>query len=147
MILSTHAIVGGAIASLMPDQPALAFVAGIASHFIIDAIPHSDYPLRSLSISRNRPTLFADRLWVRDLGLLVFDASAGLAIALLLYASPQATPAILLGAVGGMVPDPLRLIHRLYPWGLFAHANVFMPGYTQSTSLPGRGPSARKLCL
>jgi len=115
MILSTHAIVGGAMASLMPDQPALAFVAGIASHFVIDAIPHSDYPLRSISVSRNRPALFADRLWVRDLGLLAFDASAGLAIALLLYASPRATPAILLGAVGGMLPDPLRLIHRLYP--------------------------------
>ncbi|MDH2348696.1 hypothetical protein [Bradyrhizobium sp. SSUT77] len=43
MILSTHAIVGGAIASLIPDQPALAFVAGIVSHFVIDAIPHSDY--------------------------------------------------------------------------------------------------------
>src|SRR3954469_11169607 len=38
IILSTHAIVGGAIASLMPDQPALAFVAGIASHFVIDAV-------------------------------------------------------------------------------------------------------------
>jgi hypothetical protein len=99
----------------MPDQPALAFVAGIASHFVIDAIPHSDYPLRSISIGRNRPALLADRLWARDLGLLAFDASAGLAMALLLYASPRATPAILLGAIGGMLPGPMRLIHRLYP--------------------------------
>ena len=49
MILSTHAIVGGAIASLFPSHPALVAVAGFASHFAIDAIPHWDYPLRSIS--------------------------------------------------------------------------------------------------
>ncbi|MGY4286167.1 hypothetical protein ACVWXO_005387 [Bradyrhizobium sp. LM2.7] len=47
--------------------------------------------------------------------MLAFDGSGGLAIGLLLYASSPAAPAILLGAVGGMLPDPLRLIHRLYP--------------------------------
>ena len=111
MILSTHAIVGAAIASLMPGQPALAFIAGVASHFAIDAIPHSDYRLRS-KIGRSRPAI---SVMVRDLGLLAIDAAAGLAVALFLYASPGATPAILLGAVGGMLPDPLRLAHRLYP--------------------------------
>jgi hypothetical protein len=58
--LSTHAIVGAAIATLFPDHPALAFASGVASHF------------------------------------------AGLA-------------AVLLGALGAMLPDPLRLMHRLFP--------------------------------
>src|SRR6516225_11831962 len=44
MILSTHAIVGGTIASLFPSHPALVVAAGFASHFAIDAIPHWDYP-------------------------------------------------------------------------------------------------------
>jgi hypothetical protein len=51
MILSTHAVVGGAIASLIPGHPVLAFVIGTASHFAIDAIPHVDYPLYSITVS------------------------------------------------------------------------------------------------
>jgi len=49
MILSTHAVVGGAIASFIPLHPLLVAVAGFASHFAIDAIPHWDYRLRSQS--------------------------------------------------------------------------------------------------
>jgi hypothetical protein len=52
MILSTHAVVGGAIASLVPSDPILAAAAGFASHFAIDAIPHWDYPLRSISVGK-----------------------------------------------------------------------------------------------
>jgi hypothetical protein len=50
VILSTHAVVGGAIASLIPGHPVLAFVIGVASHFAIDAIPHVDYPLYSIMV-------------------------------------------------------------------------------------------------
>lgn len=115
MILSTHAIVGAAIASFMPHHPALAFLAGAASHFAIDAIPHSDYPLRSISIKRDRSAVAMNWLLLRDLGVIAFDAIAGLAIALWLFASPEAAVAVLLGAVGGILPDPLQFAHRLYP--------------------------------
>lgn len=53
MILCTHAIIGGAIASLLPLNPAAAAIAGFASHFAIDAIPHWDYPLRSISLGKD----------------------------------------------------------------------------------------------
>jgi hypothetical protein len=39
MILSTHAIVGAAIASFLPSHPTTAFVLGFGSHFVLDAIP------------------------------------------------------------------------------------------------------------
>jgi hypothetical protein len=42
MILSTHAIVGAAIASFLPSHPTIAFVLGFGSHFVLDAIPHWD---------------------------------------------------------------------------------------------------------
>jgi hypothetical protein len=89
MILSTHAVVGGAIASLMPGHPALAFVIGAASHFAIDAIPHVDYPLYSISVKRSAPSaLTLNWLLVQDLGLITLDACLGVAIVLWLYASP-----------------------------------------------------------
>jgi hypothetical protein len=116
MILSTHAVVGGAIASLIPGHPVLAFVIGAASHFAIDAIPHVDYPLRSISVSRSAPSAITFN-WVllQDLALLAMDACVGLAIVIWLYASPGATTAVLAGALGAMLPDPLQLLSKLYP--------------------------------
>src|ERR1700694_2069964 len=98
MILSTHAIVGGANASFMPDHPVFAFVIGAASHFAIDAIPHVDYPLYSITVKRSAPSaLTFNWLLVQDLGLITLDACVGLAIAIWLYASPGATTAVLAG--------------------------------------------------
>ena len=117
MILSTHAIVGGAIASLFPSHPVLVAIAGFASHFAIDAIPHWDYPLQVISLrpaADSRALNLDRRLWV-DLTLIALDACAGLAIAIWLFATPATIGTILLGAVAAMVPDPLQVVHALYP--------------------------------
>ena len=117
MILSTHAIVGGAIASLFPSHPALVVAAGFASHFAIDAIPHWDYPLQAISVrpaAGSRALKLDYRLW-GDLSLIALDACAGLALAIWLFATPATIGAILLGAVAAMVPDPLQVVHALYP--------------------------------
>lgn len=116
MILSTHAVVGGAIASFMPGHPALAFAVGAASHFAIDAIPHVDYPLYSITVKRSAPSaMIFNWLLVQDLGLIALDACVGLALTLWLYASPGATTAVLAGALGAMLPDPLQFVQKLYP--------------------------------
>jgi hypothetical protein len=117
MILSTHAIVGGAIASLFPSHPLLVVAAGFASHFAIDAIPHWDYPLQSVSVrptGESRALNLDRRLWL-DLTLIALDACAGLTIAIWLFATPATIGAILLGALAAMVPDPLQVVHALYP--------------------------------
>jgi hypothetical protein len=126
MILSTHAVVGGALASLIPSHPVAAFAVGFASHFAIDAIPHWDYPLASVSIEPGaqgnvRPS------WalLRDLALIIFDAGAGLAVAIGLFATPSAVVAIMAGAIGGMLPDPLQIAYSLYPHGPLASLQRF----------------------
>ena len=117
MILSTHAIVGGAIASLFPSHPALVVAAGFASHFAIDAIPHWDYPLQAISVrpAAGGAALNLDRRLWGDLSLIALDASVGLTLAIWLFATPATIGAILLGAVAAMVPDPLQVVHALYP--------------------------------
>jgi hypothetical protein len=116
MILSTHAIVGGAIASLFPSHPALVVVVAFASHFAIDAIPHWDYPLRAISLKPGaQRQLKFDRPLFRDLALIALDACAGLALALALFATPATAAVIALGAVAAMLPDPLQFLHSLYP--------------------------------
>ncbi|WFU69243.1 hypothetical protein [Bradyrhizobium sp. CB2312] len=116
MILTTHAIVGGAIASLMPSHPVVAFVAGFASHFAIDAIPHWDYPLRSIALGtegRNRVTMSAARL--RDVAVVGLDGFVGFFLTLLIFKTENNTAAIVAGAAGGMLPDPLQFLYTLYP--------------------------------
>ena len=115
MILSTHAIVGAALSSFIPDHPALSFCVGVASHFLIDAIPHSDYPLTSISIGRSRSALTFNRFLLRDLFMLSADAAIGVAVALSLYPGSGCRLAVLSGAFGAILPDPLQLLYRLFP--------------------------------
>jgi hypothetical protein len=116
MILSTHAIVGGALGSLFPSYPIAAFALGVASHFAIDAIPHWDYPLQSISVAPGDcKRLKIDRRLLRDVALIGFDACAGVAIVVGLLATPATLMVIVLGALAAMLPDPLQFVHGLYP--------------------------------
>src|SRR5262245_53491711 len=116
MILSTHAIVGAAIASFLPSHPTTAFVLGFASHFALDAIPHWDYPIRSASVNPEiGAPLTLDRALLRDVVVIGSDGLLGLLAALLLFASSNGLWSILLGALGAMLPDPLQTIHAHFP--------------------------------
>jgi hypothetical protein len=117
MILSTHAIVGGAVANLVPSHPGLAAILGFASHYAIDAIPHWDYPLRSISVGRgaDNRSLRRSRDLFLDLMLIGFDACAGLGLAVWLFATSATLGVIILGACAAMLPDPLQFVHSLYP--------------------------------
>jgi hypothetical protein len=116
MILTTHAVVGGAIASLLPSHPVAAVAAAFASHFVIDAIPHWDYPLRSISLgagARNRLSWRGSRL--RDFTVIAIDGCTGLLAALVLFSTPATMVVIGAAALAAMLPDPLQFAYTLYP--------------------------------
>jgi hypothetical protein len=117
MILSTHAVVGGAIASLIPSHPLLATAAAFASHFALDAIPHWDYSLHSIAVGKgadNRRLQFNRGILI-DLIKIGFDASAGLALALWLFSTPGSIPIVAVCACAAMLPDPLQFVHSVLP--------------------------------
>lgn len=116
MILTTHAIAGGAIASLLPSYPLLAIAVSFASHFAIDAIPHWDYPLQSIVIGPGQKTSLTIT-WplIRDFVLIAIDGSFGLLAALMLFAQPETLMTVALCAIAGMLPDPLQLVYSVYP--------------------------------
>ena len=116
MILTTHAIVGGALASLFPTQPIAAIAVGFASHFAIDAIPHWDYPLQSISVRPgHRNHLKWQRPMLQDAALIALDACVGLALGVGLFSAHAPVLVIMLGAIAGMLPDPLQFVHSLHP--------------------------------
>jgi hypothetical protein len=56
-----------------------------------------------------------NRRLFRDLALIGFDAIGGIALTLLLFASPGTIGVIALGAFAGMLPDALQVVYSLYP--------------------------------
>jgi hypothetical protein len=117
MILTTHAVVGAAIASFVPSHPVTAFALGFASHFILDAIPHVDYPIRSRSVNPKigAPMAF-DRSLLQDVVTIGSDGLFGMLVSLLLFSSPANFWAVLMGAVGAMFPDPLQFAYTRFPY-------------------------------
>ena len=116
MILSTHALVGAALANMFPAHPGAAFAVGFASHFVLDAIPHADYPIRSASLDPKigAPLRF-DRALLQDAVTIGADGFLGLLFAFLLFASAENQWAILLGAFGAMLPDAIQFLHARFP--------------------------------
>lgn len=121
MILVTHAVAGAAAGIVFRTHPVLAFFAGFASHFVLDAIPHWHYELTSFEKddASGKKVRFSknDRALLRDVLVTALDCGAGFAIAF--YAAwtsaPDAIGAATLGAVGGVLPDFLQLVHYLFP--------------------------------
>jgi hypothetical protein len=116
MILTSHAVVGAAVASFMPSHPAIAFAVGFASHFVLDAIPHLDYPIKSRSVNPGigAPMAF-DRALLQDAVTIGSDGLFGIVAALFLFSSSANFWAILMGAVGAILPDPLQFAYTRWP--------------------------------
>lgn len=116
MTLTTHAVTGAAIATLFPAYPAVGLTLALLSHYAIDAIPHYDYPLYSGSVN---PTIGSaikiDRAFVRDILTVGADGCLGLLLAFLLFAYPHMIPLAMLGALLGMLPDPLQFAYVHFP--------------------------------
>lgn len=113
MILTTHAIAGAAVASLNPAKPISGFIAGFAAHFILDAIPHWEYKIKSGFIHPEIGASFRlDRDFIIDVLRLGTDLTSGIIISLAIfyfYGSLPPVP-ILAGIIGGVLPDALQFV-------------------------------------
>jgi hypothetical protein len=121
MTLATHAIVGGAVASLFPSHPITAFIAGFMSHFILDAIPHWDYKILSAyanpNIAASTQKIKVDKYFGFDLLRIGADVLLGIIITLLVWHPTGAVQLqiLSLGMIGGMLPDFLQFVYARFP--------------------------------
>ncbi len=117
MTLTTHAVVGASAAELFPEHPLLAFIAGFTSHFLIDAIPHWDYRLLSGHIDEKNPLnsdiVVTHKHFPYDLVRVAGDAFLGMLLSMLIFSPANGFPLAVtaLGAIGGILPDPLQFIY------------------------------------
>lgn len=117
MILTTHAIAGAAVASLNPTRPISGFFAGFVLHFILDAIPHWEYKIKSDSVHPyGISKLVFDRAFFADVLRMGSDASLGVILSFALFYSPGSALAVLAGALGGITPDALQFVYGRLHW-------------------------------
>jgi hypothetical protein len=113
MILSTHSIVGGTLARFSTVDPFVAITLGFLSHFVLDSVPHWDYSMRSKKENddnRLNDEIFINKDFAKDMGMLGADVLIAI-ILLLTVASPEHFVIILLGALGGILPDALQFFY------------------------------------
>jgi hypothetical protein len=118
LTLTTHAIVGAAIAGLVPAHPLLGLSLAFTSHFLLDALPHWDYPIRSSSIT---PEIGArmkyDWKLCADLLTIGGDGALGIILAIALFTTQTHAkfPLIVGGACAAMLPDALQFAYMRFP--------------------------------
>ncbi len=131
MTLATHGAIGAIIVTQMPNHPVLGFCLAFISHFLLDAIPHYDYSLASLTHNPSDPMetrVRFNRAFLFDMTKVGGDFLIGCIAALILFWNTSSLILILAGVAGGVVPDflqflyfkiqrePLVILERLHVW-------------------------------
>ncbi len=116
MILSTHAVVGAAIAELLPTHPVVAVTLAFASHFAFDAIPHWDYQIYSSSINPDvGGSLKLNKTLLFDMLRIGTDGVVGLLLSVVFFSGGPISgfgfwlPILCAGAA--MFPDFLQFVY------------------------------------
>ncbi|MCL5004459.1 MAG: hypothetical protein M1170_00730 [Patescibacteria group bacterium] len=126
MILSSHIIVASAtsapfLAKTLNFQNAVFILfASLASHFLIDMIPHWDYQMSSFP-KENGERLFVRKtsFFIKDLTKNFLDFFAGIAVAVFIVGWPQNFMGFLafgLVIFGAILPDALAAIFIISKW-------------------------------
>lgn len=102
MLLTPHVLIGGALGKVAGD-PLLAFMAGLASHFVFDFIPHFD---QAIWHPKNRNSQH-DPLTAFDWITIWLDVALTLVIWSYILVTGHLTIPIFWGALGGTTPDLL----------------------------------------
>jgi len=104
MLAASHALIGAAIASLIP-RPELAIPLNLSLHFAADLVPHWD--LNTRKSCRDRKTVIA---------LSLTDAGIGYWLGWQLFAGSVSWPYLVAMMLIAQLPDWIEAPYRLFNW-------------------------------
>ena len=104
MTLTPHLLLGAAIGSKIGNLP-LAIVLAFLSHYLLDLIPHIEYPIDNISKKQWRKSL-------PDFLRVFLDFSFG-GLLILIFSNNQ--PIIYVCALVALIPDSLTIISSIFP--------------------------------
>ncbi len=113
MTLATHAVVGAAIARLIPKHPIAGFFFAFISHFLIDAIPHGHYRLFSTKRDSENPLnddMVLGKNFILDLLNIGLDLLIGIGLTFAIF-NQSSYLTLCLGIIGGVLPDALQFAY------------------------------------
>lgn len=154
MTLTTHSIVGAAIANLMPANPEFGFALAYASHYLSDMIPHAELVSEESIIEKDDPNNFSYK--AKNLKSIFFDAKSSfgfliigidflvaLALCWLLFVrNRQSLIATIAGVAGGLLPDFLQFLYYKFkkePWTFFQKIHHFFHSENHMENSPVLG--------
>lgn len=117
MILLSHSIIGVATASIFPSNPLMAFSVALASHYIMDTIPHWDYKLLSSKEDFKTPLnndIVIGKNFIFDLRNIFIDVLLGVIISFCLFyffGFGHSVLILIIGIMGGIIPDILQFVY------------------------------------
>ncbi len=117
MVLNTHVIVASAVAAPFLGNPVIAFVMGLVSHLVLDAMPHWDWPLHCVNPGKDGRANSVN--WnVKDIGhdvvVTLIDLAVGVVIvlaAVLLFDISVPMPGLIAAMFGGVILDGLQFLY------------------------------------
>ncbi|MCR4279909.1 MAG: hypothetical protein NUV82_00605 [Candidatus Komeilibacteria bacterium] len=118
MFLTVHSAVGMAIASRI-DDPVAVFVLAVASHYILDSIPHGDDNL----VDKSLPELIRRRKLTR---IFMVEVVLVLVLGFFILTKVPINPVYMwLAVLGAMLPDILWGVHSVVKWRWLEPHNRF----------------------
>ncbi|TSC75817.1 MAG: Uncharacterized protein G01um101431_1144 [Parcubacteria group bacterium Gr01-1014_31] len=131
MFLTVHAAAGVVAGTFIPN-PLGAFAAGMASHFLLDRVPHYDPPIVD---GTAKDGVLKNPVFRRFVAVAMFDLAIAtlLTIGLAARLTPNAWVSLAAGAFGGVLPDLLFGLYRLTDsrslraYNTWHHNNHFNP--------------------
>jgi len=120
MILTTHSIIGAGIVNLFPNNPTAGFGLALASHYLLDMIPHKDYEVGAFidSESKTVKSVFNNFKSFLHLTLVGIDFFVGVILCVLFYVRDEKTAYLAaVGVLGGVLPDFFQLLYLKYKNG------------------------------
>lgn len=125
MILTTHAIIGAAIANAFPAEPHIGFPFAFASHYIIDVLPHTNYGHEHFLNEKNTDAVidFRNADALQQVLYTVLDIIVAVVLVFFLFVRDKQTFLLsVLGALLGVIPDIFNFFSYKYEGKFFKGA-------------------------
>ena len=108
MIFTPHMLAGAVIGAKI-SQPWLILILGLATHYLLDAIPHWEYKVLNLKRREDRP--FSARAYLKHLFKVILDLSIGLGLVIILAWKLARPDLIALGMIVAILPDGITFLY------------------------------------
>jgi hypothetical protein len=113
MVITPHAIVGAALANLIPDQPALGFGLAFLSHYALDMIPHKDYNIHAFLDKKTKKanSILKNTKTVLSFVSIVTDFIIALLLCIIFFVNDRKSLVLtLIGIAGAVLPDLFQFL-------------------------------------